>query len=217
MSKYTKVTILLKDHIKHDDYNKRIIEYLNDRHQAINNNHFAIAIEIVDSDSINEYASKGVSSIPAMILSESDPYVYGVNSILSLLAKLEIIDNNGNMQKEKQPKPEPAKQPSTESFYELSLDQMLLPDEGDDNTKPSSVKPALQDFQESPLNEKDLESKRAMYDNIYKVKTDFRQGGGPSVVKQVKKSSAPIVDGQAITYDAGEAMFMKQIEANLNN
>ena len=94
MSKYTKVSIVLKDAINHNEYNRRIIEYLNDRHMAINDNMFTVAIDVADDTNINEFVLKGVESVPAMKINKEEPFIYGVNSILSALAKLEIVKNN---------------------------------------------------------------------------------------------------------------------------
>ena len=55
MSGYKRVSILLRDTEDSQLHNERILEYLNDRHQQLNDVKFAVAIDIVDNDNINKF------------------------------------------------------------------------------------------------------------------------------------------------------------------
>lgn len=54
MIQFTNVTVYLRD------YNRRIMDYLNDRHKAVNDNQFTVAVEVVDSRNLNDYVCAGM-------------------------------------------------------------------------------------------------------------------------------------------------------------
>lgn len=227
MPSYTKVSIILKDAPNHEDYNKRIIEYLNDRHTAINDNMFTIAIEVVDDNNLNDYVLQGMESVPAMLITQDEPYVYGVNSILSMLSKLEIIEN-GAPSKGNGDKMTSAYGASNDSsnhvdaFYNMALQEMKSDDQEDPDA-PSSIKPYQQDYSESPLTEKMIEEKSQAYNKIYEERG--RRNGKPGKRPTPSKHSKPIkgartgvdVDKfiQSGGFDKGEEMLMRQIAQNL--
>lgn len=219
---------MLKDADTHDDYNKRIIEYLNDRYMAINDNMFTIAINIVDDSNINDYVLQGMESVPAMKISQDDDYIYGVNSILSTLAKLEIIDNAPTentdhitpQQKTHEPTYSTSNEVVSDSFYEMALNEMKLDDQEDPDA-PSTIKPYREDLQETPLTDKLIEEKSKAYNAIYESRKQ-KQGrpvptprSGP---RKTIKTGGVDVDKfiQKGGYDKGEEMLMRQIAQNLN-
>lgn len=230
MPKYTKVSIILKDAPNHTEYNKRIIEYLNDRHMAINDNMFTITIDVADDTNINNFVLEGVESVPAMKMCKDESYIYGVNSILSSLAKLEIDDNHNNARKDQEQKNHFQSKPTNNdtsgvnSFYEMAMKEMKSDDQEDPDT-PSSLKGFKQDFSETPLTDKMIESKSRAYDKYYEERKQRNKPGSKS--KQPTLSAQPLkhnnqsrgldVDKfiQKGGYDKGEEMLMRQIAENL--
>ena len=226
MSGYSKVLIVLKDSPTHSDYNKRIIEYLNDRHTAINDNMFTISIEVADDSNINEFVLEGIESVPAMRVYEDEPFIYGVNSILSTLSKLEIIENgqSNKFAKESSSKQEDFESaPSIDSgnsFYDMVMEEMKCEDQEDPDT-PSTLKAYHQDLPEAPLTERSIEEKSKQYNEIYEQRR--KKSGGRAPPKQAK-----IPNNQEKTkmnvdefiakggYDKGEELFMRQIAQNLS-
>lgn len=220
MPGYTKVTIILKDATNHVDYNKRIIDYLNDRHSVINDNMFTIAIEVADNTNINTFALQGMNSIPAMKIDQDGEFIYGVNSILSALAKLEISNftqpgkqtaNQHAVDQYTEPKESP------NSFYDMVMEEMKN-NEQEDPDAPSTLKSYHQDLPEAPLTEKMIEEKTKVYDKI----NEERRKRNPA--RQIKHSKQPPVTNtkvnvekmiQAGGYDKGEEMLMRQIVQNL--
>ena len=219
MSTYTKVTILLRDSPKQIDYNKRIIEYLSDRITSINDNKFTIGITIIDNSNLNDYIKKGVESIPALLLTPNDPYIYGVNSILSMLAKLEIIQHDSKEDSKKDDFKESNKTTSDEgdinSFYAMALAEMKSGEE-DDHETASSVKPHLQDLAETPLTDKMIEEKRKAYDSIYESRKN-KNGKAPPKAKSSNSNKNTSVNLDTITdgYTDAERMLMEQIAQNI--
>lgn len=229
MPGYTKVSIVLKDAEKHDDYNKRIIEYLNDRYMALNDNMFTIAINVANDSNINDYVLQGMESVPAMRISKDDDYIYGVNSILSTLAKLEIINNtlteaSGEAASQKQepihtPEYGAPQETATSSFYEMALNEMKLDDQEDPDA-PSTLK-AYREEQEVPLTEKSIEEKAKAYNKIYESRRQNQGKQAPPRHTAPRKTVKPGgVDVDTFIkkggYDKGEEMLMRQIARNLD-
>ena len=223
MPGYTKVSIILKDAPNHVDYNKRIIEYLNDRHSAINDNMFTVAIDVADDANINDFVLEGIESVPAMKVFEDEPFIYGVNSILSTLAKLEIIDNKkagaATKPSESQDNFTSKADSGSESFYDMVMEEMKCEDQEDPDS-PSTLKAYNQDVPESPLTDKSIEEKAKRYNQIYEQRR--KRNGGRAPPKQSKglETSNTKVNVDAMIakggYDKGEEMFMRQIAQNLS-
>lgn len=220
MPGYSKITLILKDSPMHTEYNKRLMDYLNDRHMAINDNMITIAIEVADESNINEYAIGGMESIPA--LKQDDTFVYGVNSILSTLAKLEKVstatrtakqDNFSNAQNL-----EPSDQ-DTSQFYNMVMEEMKS-DEQEDPDSPSTVKAYHQDLPESPLTDKAIEEKAKAYSKIYEQRNKQSSNRAPPPKSRRDANASTNVDVDNFIakggYDKGEELFMRQIAQNLN-
>lgn len=221
MATYSKVLIVLKDADNHMDYNKRIIEYLNDRHTAINDNRFTIAIEVADDNNINDFVVAGIQSLPAMRTDESQPFVYGVNSIIAALAKLEIVQTNNNQIKPTQESFNSNSEDDCKNpFYDMVMQEMKCEDQEDPDA-PSTLNAYHQERPEPPLTEKSIEEKAKQYNQIY----EKRRNRGPQRAPPKKQSvqSSPrqpykmnvdsfIAKGG---YDKGEELIMRQIAQNL--
>ena len=232
MPTYTKVSIILKDDDNHADYNKRIIEYLNDRHMAINDNMFTIAIDLVDDSNMNNYVLEGLESVPAIKITESEPFIYGVNSILATLAKLEIVDNSDNVDPAMNHSITTANQKvskttdSLNAFYEMSLQEMKSDDQENPDV-PSTLRAYNQDFTETSLTEKEIEEKSQAYNQIYEErKRRNKSGPGPGnkgspipIKKPTKPGKGMDVDKfiKAGGFDKGEEMLMRRIAQNLED
>jgi len=221
MSAFTKVLIVLKDADSHEDYNKRIIEYLNDRHPAINDNKYTIAIEVADESNINDFVREGMESVPSLRMSADAPYVYGVNSILSTLAKLEISESFTQKPSAKASRPE-SNDGESNDFYKMAMKEMLS-DEQDDPDQPSTIKAYHQDLPESPLTDKVIEEKTKAYSKIYDERRQ-RNGKAPPQKGKREMRQAPDSSKSGINvdkfisdggYDQGEALLMRQIVKNL--
>lgn len=232
MPAYTKISIILKDAVKHDDYNKRIIEYLSDRHMELNDNMFTIAIDVADDSNINDFVLKGMQSVPAMKISNEDSYIYGVNSILSTLAKLEMtkkssMTNNQNVESEtsnitNNVQSKSNSEEEVNPFYKMALEEMKSDDQEDPDT-PSTIKPFQQDFSEAPLTDKMIEKMSQQYNRIYEERKNRNSRTGP-VRQNVSKMTNPTKKQSDINvdnfirkggYDKGEEMLMRQIAENL--
>ena len=226
MSGYTKVAILLKDASNHVNYNQRIIEYLTDRHVSINDNKFTIAIEVVDDKNIDEYVRNGLESVPAMKVSNDESYIYGVNSILSMLSKLEIVENYQVKSATGKPSSEASSTTqetgTVNAFYQMALEEMKSEDPDDPDT-PSTVKAYQQDFSESPLTDKMIEENAQAYNKIYEERNRRNKAGGVGRAKSAFKpnpsnaKSNINVDNiiQSGGYDKDEERLMRQIASNL--
>lgn len=217
MGGYRKVLIILKDSSNHDEYNRRIMEYLTDRHTIINDNKYTIAIEVADDDNINQFVKQGVESVPAMQIVDGD-YIYGVNSILSGLAKLEMS----------QPKSlggAIALEESTETsaFYDMVIEEMQN-GEQEDPDAPSTLKAYHQDTPEMPLSDKAFEEKAKAYNRIYEQR--MVRNSPNTTHSQIKKPTASqnnnSKNGMDVNrfinkgnFDKGEEMLMRQIASNL--
>lgn len=233
MPAYTKISIILKDSLKHDDYNKRIIEYLNDRHMELNDNMFTIAIDVADDSNINDFVLKGMQSVPAMKISNEDSYIYGVNSIVSTLAKLEMtqkssMTNNQNEESKisnisNNVQSKTNSEEDVNPFYKMALEEMKSDDQEDPDT-PSTIKPFQQDFSEAPLTDKMIEKMSQQYNKIYEERKSRNSRSGP-VRQNVSKMTNPSTKKQSDInvdnfirkggYDKGEEMLMRQIAQNL--
>ncbi len=241
MPRYTKVTIFLKDSTNHVEYNKRIIEYLNDRHMALNDNMFTVALEVIDDTNINNYVLQGIESIPAMQIGKEDGYIYGVNSILAMLAKLEIIDNEGNTipdvsQKFQQPRQDPksnmpmntyiTSDPDENSsemnaFYNMAIEEMTS-NEPEDADTPSTIRARREDFAETPMDKKMIEGRLEAMSKIYEDRRRKHNRGGQVQSREPlratsQKSSRDIVDNfiEKGGYDKMDTILMKRITENL--
>ncbi len=221
MVKFQKIVIFLKDAGNHEDYNKRILEYLTDRHKTINDNGFTIAIEIVDSTNINDYILSGVESLPALQMQKNDSFIYGVNSILATLAKLEIPTGNTSSQRKQ------GGADLSESFYDMALKEMKSEEQEDDST-PSSVKPYHQDLPETPINDKMIEEKTKAYNKIYEERKQ-RDGKRPPRSRPSTTSDAPSTSNGKATgtinvnkyinaggFDVGEELLMRQMASGIS-
>lgn len=216
-TRFSKVLVVLKDASSHNDYNKRILEYLNDRHTAINDNNFTIAIEVADDSNINEFVLQGMTSLPAMRISTEDPYIYGVNSILATLAKLEIIDTGKGASSKTD-----HVDSTSNAFLSLVLEEMQNTEE-DDATAPSTIKAYREDFAETPLSEKMIEDKTKAYSKIYEERRRKTEKMGARKSAEVKYTPGGgvrrSVDVDSFIkkggYDKGEEMLMREIAANL--
>ncbi len=215
------VLILIKNEEKHKEFNSRLLEYVNDRHSYINNNGFRIKFDIIDSDNMDDYVSKGVESIPAMLIHTD--VVHGVNTILSDLAKLEMIkadpparrgsSEGFETEKATQPKTGPA------SFHDMAMREMLSGDQEDESgCGPSTVSIKNQNV-ETPMDDKTIEDKRAVYDSMMADRKSRSQRAN----KSLPKSSTRIAPQKDLfktiqneNYDKGEEMFMKSVIANMN-
>ena len=180
--RYTKILIILRDSPTHTDYNRRIIDYLNDRHTAINDNNFTIAIEVADETNINEFVANGVESVPAMQVHRDEPYIYGVNSIISALAQLEIIESVQETHQKKSFQqtsrmPTIAKDPSN-AFYDIIMEEMNNK-EPEDPDAPSTMKAYHQDMPETPLNDNSIADKMKAFEGLYQKKSKYSREPKP--------------------------------------
>lgn len=176
---YVRGLIVLKDAGNHDDYNKPIIEYLNDRHTAINKNKYSIAIEIADEANINDFVLKGMKSLPFMWVSPSDPFIYGVISIIAILETASGTDSFST-------KPKKQKEPSNDinAYYNMVLEKMKNK-EDDDNKAPSTIKTYRADFPEAPLTEKMIEEHAKHIIRFTKIEVNKKNSEAQSTIHQV--------------------------------
>ena len=201
------------------------MEYLTDRHVSINDNRFTIAIEVVDDKNIDDFVRGGLESVPAMKITGEDEYIYGVNSILSMLSKLEIVENYQNKSEVKKQATGDKTSISNDSgevnaFYKMALEEMKS-DDPDDPDTPSTVKAYHQDFSESPLTEKMIEENSQAYNKIYEERNRRNKAGGN--VRQTRQQSKSNSKGginldniiQSGGYDKDEERLMRQIASNL--
>lgn len=213
MKEFQRITILLKDSSDDEQYNKRIIEYLNDRHQELNNVGYAIAIEVVDDGNISKYIKSGVSSTPALMIDTN--IEYGVNSIIATLAKLELSTS-------------PAISKFTggdeEDEYATAHHKKILAEmhsgEPDDENTPSTVKINREDS-EAPMSDRDREARMSKFDAIYKnreknnpMNKHSKTAPVPTNVPSAKKNVDKLIESKG--YDAAEAAFMREIAKNLD-
>lgn len=155
-----RVDVLLKDSDESYAHNCRIMDYLNDRYKKLNDAQYAIAIDIIDDDNINDYVKRGVESIPALIV--DDDIEYGVNNILATLAKLEVSKTSKRLKEDKLSSEEDHQQ----QFRDRVLKEMMSGTQ-DDNESASTVKVKGQDYAETPINDKDISEKMSQYDSYY--------------------------------------------------
>ncbi len=215
MKEVQRITILLKDSSLETDYNQRIIEYLNDRHQELNDVGFVIAIEVIDDDNISKYIKLGITSTPALMTEED--VKYGVNSILATLAKMEIVPQQATL----------ANIANKENIYEnahrdLILEEMAANDQEDKNGS-STIRAGRQDFSETAMSDKDIESRMSKYTAIYDARKERNTPGRrrpptslpktPSKVSNAKRNVEKLIESKG--YDKGEAAFMREIAKNL--
>lgn len=217
MRPYQKITIILRDSDKHNEYNRRVLDYLHDRHPILNDNMYTIAINVVDDNNINEFVRQGVQSIPAMKVADDEDFVYGVNSILSSLAKLEMtpVSTNPNAVSFREQKIL-AEERSGNAYYDMVMEEMSK-EEQEDPDASSTIKTRHQDLPETPLNEKMIEEKAKAYNRIYDKRKNQGPIAKPASQKPINKSAGINVDKyiQEGKFDKGEEMFMRQIAQNL--
>lgn len=228
MPSYTKISIYLKDSASHNDYNQRIMEYLSDRHTALNDNMYTIAITPVDDMNINDCVLNGIESIPALQVAKTEEFVYGVNSIMAMLAKLEILQsddsahgnasthNKKNSMKNELADTHENADGGGPSFYELSLLEMQS-DEQEDPDKASTIRTHGQDLPETRLSDRAIEEKVKAYSQIYddRSRKASRQGRGapPPQAKTTKSNVDNVIKAEG--YDKGEALLMRQIAESM--
>lgn len=216
MSGYQKITIVLKDSNNHVEYNKRILEYLVDRHTILNDNMYTIAMDVVDDTNIDDFVKRGVQSIPAMQVVGTNDYVYGVNSILSSLAKLEMPQAVAPRVSSFQERSQSQEEKSSSSYYNMVMEEMKN-DEQEDPDTPSTLKAYRQDLPEAPLTEKAIEEKSKAYNRIYEQRKNRNAMQKPASKEPPKKTAGVDVDKfiESGGYDKGEELFMRQIAQNL--
>lgn len=221
MGVFVKVAIILKDAPNHADYNKRILEYLKDRHTAINDNNHVITIDVADNSNINQFVLEGVESVPAMKVSpDADEYVYGVNSIIATLAKLEIDEQPRSSEQKRSAEFDDEDQ-NTNAFYTMAMAEMNS-DEQEDPDQPSTMKGYRQDFSEKPISDKQIEEKLQAYSKPYEDRKRKSTSRGPprqsAPSKQVDKTPSGVDVEKFIqqgSFDKGEELLMRQIAQNL--
>lgn len=214
MKDYTRITILLKDSKDHIEYNQRIIEYLNERHTQLNDVGYAIAIEVVDNNNINDFIKSGISSIPALVANDSTEY--GVNSIISKLARLEVVSLPASKATFENP------EDSNDAFMSMIMEEMTSDEQETDGASSSTIKMKGQDYPEAAMDSKDIDQKMSAYESIYKErakKNPMANKRGPTTApSKVKLPTAKENVEKLIAaknYDKGEAQFMREIAQNL--
>lgn len=229
MPSYSKISLFLKDSDNHIEFNKRILDYLNDRYTILNDNYFTITIDVVDDEHLNDYVLRGLQSLPA--LEYDNEYLYGVNSILAALSKLEMLDNsqtNDNTQAAPEVRKEETfdqrqKHASFDSFHEMAMKEMQSEEQETQDALPTE-KYGKSDFQEAPLNSQDIQDKMQKLSGIYEKRK--QKHGGSSVStnpnrsnnKNHNKPSDPINIEKILkseNYDQGESMFLRSIARNM--
>lgn len=215
---YAKVQIVLKNAGNHHDYNKRILEYLNDRHTAINDNKYTVAIEVADETNIDDFVIQGMESLPSLQIDPNDPFIYGVNSIIAMLAKLEIVEGKDSFISKKEESSD-----DINAYYSMALEEMKNKDE-DDNESPSTIKAYRADVPEAPMTDKMIEEKSKAYNKIYEDRRKRNEKPGAKYNPSGGKDSfnpknAKEVDIDKLIrdsdYDEDEAMLMRRIAAQL--
>ena len=233
-----KILLLLKNNDKHKEYNKRLMEYLNERHEYLNDNGFFIDIDIVNDLNLDDYVKKGVQSIPALIVDDTD-IDHGVNGIICKLSKLEIENNNDDIhepfvsnQSSMQPtasKPISTKSNYTKSeatvpvdenaFYEISMKEML-DIEGQEEYEGTSTVSIKNQSVETPMDDKYIASKRETFDAMMNERKKLNKTAN----KHIPRGRKDKLDQKNLNdvfkkedYDKGESLFMKQIIENMNS
>lgn len=219
MNEFKRVSVLLRDSEDSQEHNEQIIQYLNERHEYINDMRYHIAVDIVDDTNINKYIKQGITSIPALIPPEGDTTdaVYGVNAILASLSKLEVIHSGARKvdsfasQLDSDP----------DDAYRARAIKEMLSGEEDDHERASSVRMRGQDVADTPLNERDVEAKMSKYQAIYDARKKL-PGNGKKPIQSFAKSKPPSAK-QSIEkliaekgYDKGEAALMREVVRNLD-
>ncbi len=215
MKEFQRITILLKESEDDADYNKRILEYLNDRHRELNNVGFAIAIEVVDDGNINTYIKNGITSTPALLIDNN--IEYGVSSILATLAKLEIsapksINSFSNAPDEDE----------IANIHQAKMLEEMRSNAPDDENSQSTVRAKHQDFSEAPMSEREREARMSKYDSVYKDRMKNNPANrhnksgpvAPAAVPSAKKNVDKLIESKG--YDKAEAAFMREIAKNLD-
>jgi len=214
MSNLHRVGILLRDSEESDEHNIRIMEYLDERIHYLNDAGYAIAIDIVSDDNLNSFVRKGIVSIPALVL--DDDTEYGVNAIITTLAKLEVaqtLKSKNTFLARDDLDPD-------EAYREKVLKEMMSGEQDADDGTPSTVKIRGQDTMDMPPNDQELAAKMAKYDSVYagRNKKNGPPAGRKSVAPVSKIPSAKQNVEKLIAkegYDATEAAFMREIASRL--
>lgn len=84
MSNTTELNILLKPNSNKN--NKKILEYLHNKQEKINDNDIIINPIVLESDKINDFVKMGVSNLPSLLY--NDDIVYGVSKITKYIDNL---------------------------------------------------------------------------------------------------------------------------------
>jgi hypothetical protein len=210
------ILLLLKDTESHNNYNNRILEYLDDRHEYINKNLYRINIDLITSNNLDHYVKKGVESIPALFLNEND-ISHGVSSILSKLAKLEF---NNQPQQPVQVIKQSKRQEEDEAYQNytsLALKEMLdiNGQEGDDTITQSTVKIKNQSI-EPAINGNEIDDQcREKFGHILKQRNLQTKNAGKPIAKGMKISKEDLteknLEENLKSYDTGENYLMNTI------
>ncbi len=210
------IYIILKDAYNHNDYNKRIIEYLNDRYEYINDAEYKVNIDIINDSNIDDYVKKGIESVPALII---DDYIeHGVNSIISKLSKLEDDKPINNKPKESEILNTDSivvenKNIDDDTFYKKAMEQMLNLDDDDDDIS-TPIKIRNQDI-ESPMDDKYIENQKQKFQDIMSERNRKNTNLTPKP-KSTKKNDLYNTIAKE-SYDKGEEGYMRQIIEDMNS
>jgi hypothetical protein len=224
MAKYQKINIILKDDPRHDMDNERIMDYLNDRHQILNDCQYVINLTILDQSNIDDFAKKDLETIPAMAV-DGDDYVYGVNSIIAELAQLEckqqiiqaknkiaLKDNTIDIRASK----------SIDEMIENEINNKDLQDEDETQGATGSGYHKSKGASESVLTEAEIAAKTDRYADIYKSPSDTAapprrpSSGKPVNSRTTSKLSNDDVDDMVANsgFDKMEQMLMSSLINN---
>lgn len=208
------ILLLLKDIESHDNYNNRILEYLNDRHEYINKNLYRINIDLISSNNLDHYIKKGVESIPALFIDEND-ISHGVSSILSKLAKLEM-NNTVTKQIIKVSKNDEEAE-AYKNYTDLAFKEMLDIEgqEDNENISQSTVKIKHQSV-EPAMNKDTIDDQcREKFGHILKQRNMQTKNAGKHIPKGMKISKEDLteknLEENLKSYDTGENYLMNTI------
>lgn len=210
MHNYTKVKIIFKESRSHEEYNKRIIDYLKDRHTILNDNYFIIQPIIATENDINGFIKKGVRSLPAMKIDGEDEFIFGVNSIIATLAQME----QPVVQQVQQVQPlQDIKKTNDEIIRNKILEEMMNTEEEGEEVQPSKYGTT-----ESPMSDTDFDEKMKKMTAIYDARKQdanqrkpVRHNTGNKINSQSRNNNQQ-VQAQYISPNAG----LKDIIKNSN-
>ncbi len=217
MKSLTELVLLLRDFEDDIEFNKRIMDYINDRYTYIIDSGYYFTIEILDDTNINEFIKKGINSIPALI--HNNDIDYGVNNIIVSLAKLETLKNLA-VSSEKYDETD-----RINDFYKTAMEEMLG-DEQESENAPSTIKMKNQDYSESPIDDKEINSKFSKMDSYYQQRFKKDKKGGQirskldnkeEIVKPKLTTAQQEIENLISSkgYDKAEADFWRQNASNI--